>query len=252
MRKTLLASSLLISFVATPAIAAPLVDLDVGGYAWSANYDGDLGSSNTSVDDLGLDSSTSTTAYVSLEHPVPVIPNLKITSTQLDTKASSTLSSDFTIDGKTFSSNTDVTTQVDLAHTDFTVFYGLPELAVDIDFGLTFRVFDGEVMVTETNNSSNSKTVDLDFVLPMGYASARFNLPGTGFFVDGAINGLAIDGNSITDTTGRVGYSKSLVPAVLDLEVSLGYRKFQLNVEEDDITAEASASGPFANLSVVF
>lgn len=247
MNRTLLGLSLLA--LASPSIAAPIIDLGVSVGRWNAEPEGTVGSTETDIDVLGLDEESGNVLTAVFEHPIPVIPNIRIKRTALDLSGTGTLTEDFTFDDVTFPAGQTVNTDIDLTHTDFTFYYGLPELIVDIDLGATVRVFDGEASAITTLLQEEA---DLDFAIPMAFASVRIDLPLTGLFVGAEGNAISYDDNELTDFTAKVGYSTDIIPFLADLEIEAGYRSMDLKIDDDDLEADIKIDGPFANLTLAF
>ena len=242
----LLASAII---AATPMMAQAdlLFTIDAGASVWSVDASGsvddvvDLGS-----DGLNLDSDQQNVLFVSFEHPIPVIPNIKIMRTDLVLSGDGTADINFL--GETFSGGT--TSDFDLSHTDLTLYWGvpLPIPFVDINFGLTARQFDGEVSVTETSGGNNA-TEKLDFILPMGYLNINVDTPfGIYAYVD--LNAISYDGNGVTDTAIAVGYTLPI--PLVDVNLEAGHRSLTLKTDEDlaGIDTDIDASGMFFGVNV--
>jgi len=87
---------------------------------------------------------------------------------------------------------------------------------------------------------------EIDVPIPMLYGKAKFELPLTGFAVEAEGNMLEISGNGITDATVKLAYESKL-----GLGVELGYRVFQLTLEDgDDLEAEVTVDGVYLGISL--
>ena len=236
---------------ATPMMAQAdlLFTVDAGASMWNAEASGDVdGGVDVGKDGLNLDSENNNVLYVSFEHPIPVIPNVKIKKTDLDLTGEGKTNYSFL--NQNFTGDTD--SQFDLSHTDLTLYWGvpLPIPFFDINFGLTARQFDGIVSVTE-KTSQTTKSEDLDFVLPMGYLNVDFDSH-FGVYARAEVNGVAYDGNSIMDTTFALGYTLPLPIPMLDVNLEAGHRSINLKTDEDsvDIDTDVEVSGMFAGLNI--
>lgn len=247
MKRSLLGLSLLA--LSSTSFAVPGVDVDVSAGIWQATPEGTVGKTETDIEALGLEEENGNVLSVTLEHPVPSIPNIRIKRTTLDFSGSGTLDEAFTFDDVTFPVSEKINSDIDLSHTDFTLFYGLPELVVDLDLGLTARVFDGKASAVTT---SLEESADLDFAIPMAFASVRIDLPLTGLYIGAEGNMISYDDNELTDLEAKVGYSTNIVPLVADLELEVGYRSLDLKIDDDDLEADITVDGPFANVRLAF
>lgn len=236
---------------ATPMMAQAdlLFTVEAGANMWNAEASGDVdGDVDVGKKGLNLDSENNNVMYVSFEHPVPMIPNVKIKNTALDLTGDGKVSYDFL--GSTFGS--DAESQFDLSHTDLTLYWGvpLPIPFFDINFGLTARQFDGIVEVTD-KTTQQTESEDLDFVLPMGYLNVDFDSH-FGVYARAELNAIGYDGNSVSDLELAVGYTLPLPIPMVDINLEAGHRTLNLTTDEDslDIDTDVDVSGMFFGLNV--
>jgi len=247
--KKILSAAVLAATLPQAASALPLVDFYAGGYYWDQTISGDVSGSTDLEDDLNLDAGGQNVLYFAFEHPIPVIPNLKIKSTDMSSDGSGTLTSPLVIDGQSVTGAVD--TDFDLTHTDYTMYWSLPIPIVTLDFGLTLRQFDGSIAAVSTAGGGMAEA-DLDFIVPMGYLKAGVDIPLTGLSFGGDINVISIGDTGITDYDLNMTYVLPLIP-LLDVGISAGYRSFDLELDEDDfgdLSAEATVAGPYLGLSL--
>jgi len=247
MKKTALAAFLV---AMTPVAAQADLLFTVGAKAnmWNAEPSGQL-DDGVSVDSenngLGLESESGTSMTVFFEHPVPVVPNLRIRQTSLEMDGSAFLTAEF--NGVPYGENVDST--LDLGHTDATLYWGLPLPVpyVDVNLGLTARMFDGMAEV-EGQTTNRREEVELDFTLPMGFVEAQVGTP-FGVYAQAEINAISYDGNSLTDTVLTLGYD--LPVPVVDLGLEVGHRSLSMKTDKDttDIETDFDVSGIFYGAS---
>lgn len=237
--------------VAALAISSPLradfVGLQLGTSSWTPDYSGTVALDGSSAgdtidveDDLGFDDESHSDVWVKLEHPVPLLPNIKVVSSNLDASARSTLSRGINYGGVSFTSSSDVNTRFDMSNTELTLYYELLDNWINLDAGLTIRRYDGQSSIS---TSSDSASEDLDFSVPLLYLDARVDLPFTGFFVDSTLNTISVDDNSISDINVSLGYESDF-----GLGARLGIRTLDLEVDEDDFAADLKFEGSYLNL----
>jgi outer membrane protein len=235
---------------ATPMMAQAdlLFTVDAGASVWNAEASGDVDDIDVGKNGLNLDSENNNVLFVSFEHPVPVIPNIRIMQTNLDLTGDGT--ANYTFLDQNFTGDT--SSQFDLSHTDLTLYWGvpLPIPFFDINFGLTARQFDGTAAVTE-KSSGTSEEQKLDFTIPMGYLNVDFDSH-FGVYARAEINAVGYDGNSIMDTTFALGYTLPLPIPMLDVNLEAGHRSINLKTDEDsvDIDTDVEVSGMFAGLNI--
>jgi outer membrane protein len=242
MQKRLIALAVLAAS-ASFSTQADIVGVTAGAYVWQQNWEGDVKAGSESIDmnnDLGYDDESGKSFYVALEHPVPLLPNIRLQSTDLDISEKSTLTRKYEFDGKTYDTKDDVDSTTDLSHIDGTFYYEILDNWVNLDVGLTVRMFDGEVSI---KSASGEGSIDIDAPIPMAYVNARFELPLTGFYAAGLGNVIAFGDNKVTDMTVALGYELGVVG------LELGYRNFDVQLEDDNEEANITVDGYF--LSVV-
>ena len=71
-----------------------------------------------------------------------MLPNLRIAFSEIEDAGVGLLTSPFEFGGDALAAGQSVTTTVDMTHSDVTLYYGLVNLAFDLDLGLTALVLD--------------------------------------------------------------------------------------------------------------
>ena len=251
MKKLALVSAILI---ASPLSANANLLFTVGAKAsvWDAEPTGQI-DDNVSVEKGGLNlkSENGTQITVFFEHPVPFIPNVKLKSTDLDIKGSGVLNANINFAGKPFAVSEAVDSNINLSHTDATLYWGLPIPLpyINVDFGLTARMFDGDASVTQVSDTTRTESVDLDMTLPMAYGAVKVGSP-FGIYATADVNWIGFGDNKMTDLSAAVGYELPI--PIVDVGVEVGYRGINLQTdrEDTDIEADLDVTGLFYGLSV--
>lgn len=243
MQKRLIALAILAAS-ASVSSQADIVGATAGAYMWKQSWDGDVKAGSDSIDmndDLGYDDETGKSFYVALEHPIPVLPNIRLQSTDLDISEKGTLTKPYTFDGKVYTVGEEVQSTTDLSHIDGTFYYEILDNWVNLDVGLTVRMFDGEVSI---KGASGEGAIEIDAPIPMAYVNARFELPLTGLYASALGNVIAYGDNKVTDMTLALGYELGI------LGLELGYRNFDVQLEDDNEEANVTVDGYFLGLVI--
>ena len=255
MKKTLLAGSLAALMCGT-AQADTLLGLYIGGHVWANEASGSFGEGANNQSTFEFDDENQGSFYVAFEHPIPLIPNIKIASTTLDTVGSTNITSDFTFGNETYTAGT-LDTTLDASFVDYTLYYEIFDNdLLTFDLGLTARDLDASIEVTGTvpNNGGlkESSNLDVSGIIPMAYVSAIVGLPFTGLNVFAEANFLSFDSQSVYDA--QVGVSYSILDNLaVDFDVTLGYRTVKMELNDiDNFYSDLTYDGFFAGAVVHF
>ncbi|MCZ2720600.1 TIGR04219 family outer membrane beta-barrel protein [Marinomonas sp. 15G1-11] len=233
MRAALLLSSLVLASTAQADVLG--LTAEIG--AFSPDSTVEFSDHGTSSDSTDMDADSSRYYGIAFEHPLPLIPNIRLQGTDL--KSEGTVTSSVTFEGQSLSGDA----KLDLSHTDYTFYYEFLDglLWLDLDAGLTLRDFDGSIEL-DTEKSS------LSAVVPMAYLSAYATIPGTSVSVGGELKALSIGDSSITDTTIKVKYE---TPFLVGIEG--GYRSMDIDlIDVDDKDVKSESSGVFIGAFIDF
>jgi outer membrane protein len=255
MKKYCLAAALSMACLAPTAQADTLLGLYLGVDGWQSDNSGSF-AQDGNLQSFKFDDETFTSYYAALEHPVPLVPNLKLKYTELELNGDTTLDETFSFGGSDYVVGTQVGTVSDLSHIDYILYYEIFDNdLVSIDLGVNAKQFDGEIVVTGTSQDGGQNTterVDFSGFVPLVYGRAEVGLPFTGLsvFFEGSL--LAIDDSKIQDYQAGIAYAL-LDNLAIDMDIKAGYRSMTLELDDiDDIYTDLDASGPFAGIQIHF
>lgn len=253
MRNLMKAAGAAVLLAAASTAHAEFIGLEIGAAGWRAGPSGwieDEGTGGSGTADLerelGLDDEFGGFAWIRIMHPIPLLPNVKLTYTPLKFDGSGTVGSGFQVGGVSFAGEA-VDAEAEINQIDATLFYEVLDNIVDLDVGLNVKVLDGYFKVT---NRTTGDTAEIDFnaPIPMLYANVGVNLPFTGLSaaVEGA--GIAYSGNRLMDVKASLRYSFAGVIAV-----EAGYRRLQLKLDDvDDLSSDFTVDGPYLGVLARF
>ena len=173
-----------------------------------------------------------------LEHPLPLIPNIKIGYTALSHDGSNSVEAFSWGDIVNFTGEIDNSLSLDI--TDVTLYYELLDNWVEVDTGLTARYITGDMSVrTDINNDA----VDFSTWIPMLYGKARFNFPLTDISLQLEANAISYGGLTSYDYELSARYTLAM-----GIGLEAGYKAFHLESDEllDGFNADMDFSGPYA------
>lgn len=176
---------------------------------------------------MDLDGKTGAYFGIALDHPIPLIPNIRLQHVSL--KADGSMGS--------------APAKLDLSNTDYTLYYRFLDglFWLDFDAGVSLRKIDGSATISGSKH-------DLSDTQPLGYVSAFVTLPGTSLSFGGEVKAGGYGGTSITDTTLKVKYE---TPFFVGLEG--GYRAISMDLNDiDNRDVKADFKGAFIGAFVHF
>ena len=255
MKKTTLTIGLVALCACYTTQADTLLGLYAGAQGWNMETTGGF-SDDGNNGDFNFEAETKSNFYVALEHPIPLIPNIKIQKTEMNSAGDATLDSNFTFGGELFPISAEVATDVQLTTTDFILYYEFFDNdLISFDFGINAKYIEGEFVITDKSDPSKTEMEDFSGPIPMLYSRLAFGVPFTGFgaYVEGSY--LSLDDNTLSDYQAVITYSL-MENLAIDVTFQVGYRAVTLELDYSDdnnnIHSDLEFKGPFAGLEVHF
>lgn len=251
--------SYLISYIGLAGCAVltsthAMADTILGGYVgiqgWYMGAEGGF-AQNESLTAFTFEEEANTNFYAALEHPIPLIPNIKLARTTLNTSGSNIINSQFNFGDQVFLVDSSISNNIELTATDYILYYEiLDNDLISIDLGISGKQIEGDIFVSDSSGRSGQQS--LDIIVPMGYAKVQVGLPLTGFSVLAEGSFIAIDDDSFTDYQVALAYS-FVETLALDLSIQAGYRSSELDLNDvDDIFADMQFDGAFVGIEFDF
>ncbi len=256
----------------------------MGGQIWQSEASGTFGEKNTLID-FNLKKEQQNNYFVAVEHPFSLLPNIRISSTMLDTTGKTNSTQENSDDNETSHVDVHVDFDVDasfnVSYVDYTLYYELFDSGLFLfDLGLTARDFGGAVTETETANivtttrdriwdgeehdehdyhniTETTKAVTTDKIKtnkiePMLYIATNISLPLTNLSVFAQGDFSLIDDHSLYDY--QIGLSYDLVNSmVMSFNVTLGYRVVKMEFEDlNNLYTDLEFKGAFVGVIAHF
>ena len=206
---------------------------DIIGVKGSVNYwhyNSDL-SSALGQPEMKDDSSLS--FALAVEHPVPLLPNVKIKHSTLEAESEREVLNE-------------KMERIDLDYSDFIVYYEILDNIVSADIGVGAKVLDGTVQQNLTEVEQVSET------LPMLYAEAGVKLPFTGLSAKAEASYAKFDDTVISDAQAELKYN-FIDNLLIDVGLKAGYRILDVELNEgDEHNLQLDFKGPYIGLEAHF
>lgn len=231
------------------AVNADTLSVSVGGGVWKQSPTGNFQKTTDPAsvdvkDDLFWDDESQGYLFATFEHPVPLIPNVKLMKTSLDQSGSGNTA--FTFDNKTYSGN--VSNDFSIDTLDLIAYYEILDNVVSLDLGLDIRKIKIDYSITGDVSGTQTTTKDsVDETIPMIYAMVGAS-PWPDLIISGELSYISYDGSSISDFIAKVSYTTSFL-----VGVEAGYRKQEYTLDDvSDTDADLSFDGIFAGAYLKF
>ena len=170
-----------------------------------------------------LDDDQTVAFSVSIEHPIPVLPNAKIKYANLN--------SDNLANGQ----------NLDLDYADFILYYELLDNVVSVDVGAGVKSLEGDLAGQK----------DLSETLPMIYAQAGVKLPFTGLSATAEADYAKSSDYDVTDAEANIKYN-FIDNLLVDVAVKGGYRILKIENDQKAMPQELEFKGPYLGVEVHF
>jgi outer membrane protein len=233
---------------AAPGLAAAdTLSFAIGGGVWNETPEGSIikpsNAPTPSVDvknNLFWDEESQGYIFATLEHPVPIVPNVRLMYTSLDHAGSGTTS--FTFEGTTYSGN--VANEFTIDQTDLLLYWEVLDNVVSLDLGLNVRLLDISFKINDgTSTTDNSVSAPV----PMVYGLIGGS-PWPGLILSAEANYMTVAGSTISDFTAKIAYTTNFL-----IGFEAGYRTQTIELDDvDDTNANLDFAGPFIGAYLKF
>ncbi len=237
---TLIAASSATVLISAATQADTIFGIYAGAGSWQTDYSGEVGKPAITAADLGVKNNNNTYFYIAVEHPIPLIPNIKLQHTKISRSQSATINQTFEIDGTQFAADTQVDSAFDLSYNEGTLYYEVLDNWFNLDLGLTLRKYSGYV---KANSQFNSAEVKADQTLPLIYGKFQFDMPFSGLSAGIEGNYIKYQDSTLSDYSAKISY---LFDSALDAGVELGYRSMTINLDDKNVQTNLELTGPYA------
>lgn len=212
--------------------------------------------------DVRLGDETKPWAKFKLEHPIPLIPNIKLAYMPMKFDGSGNVSRPINWGGRTYQANADLNLSVKLDRVDTTLYYNFPFIKtatagkLDVEFGLNVRtiMFEGKLDGTTTapGNPRVSESKSITLPIPMGHLAAEIR-PINQVSLVGELNYIGYSKNTYYDyALGLRLNSHGFMQTTLKPFVEVGYRYEKLKIDEEGVKTDLKVKGLYALVGVRF
>lgn len=229
--------------LASAAMAVP-PSVWVGAGGWSHDPSGTVQHQGDTLDvdrDLGLQRRTEAFAWVTLESPIPLLPNVRLVYTNASTGGANTLSRTVTFGGSTFTAAENIASQAALDQYDAVLYYSLLRTWMQVDLGMDVKYLDGDVQVQSGTRMERTR---VSGAVPMLYGNAEVPLPILGVSVGANASYTRYAGSRLLDYALKGSYESRV-----GLGAEIGWRGQQLRLSDfQSVNTDITWAGPYAGM----
>lgn len=163
---------------------------------------------------------------VRVEHPVPLIPNVRFAMDNYDFDNNATGVS-FVYDGTNYGS--DFQTSLEAQELTGTLYYEILDNIVSFDVGISVKNI--QTTLGFSGNSVEAKSEEVDLWLPMGYVAAEVSVPVIDVVVGATVEAISYDDHEVTMIDAFIGYELVDMVAV-DATIKLGFKSRDVVIDD--------------------
>jgi len=244
---------LLVTAIAASVNASPF-RIEGGIGVWNHDPDGIINYNGDDIElnkDLNLSDRNDLSVWLRLEHPVPMLPDVKIQYTPIKVEDDASPGRSFTFGN--FDFDEALRSELEMDIIDLQLYNHLPFLnmaslkSLDITYGMNFRFLNGQAFIQEIQ-SINARSRSFSTPLAMFCAGIRL-APVSSFSLHGEIKGTSYSGNRWCDINAEIQIS----PFTELIFLGIGYRYQDFKIEDvEDVTTDQTMQGWFAELGFRF
>ena len=177
--------------------------------------------------------------FATLEHPVPILPNVRLSYTTLDHAGSG--NANFVFDGDVYTGT--VSNDFKIAQTDVLLYWEVLDNVVSLDLGLSARVMDFDYAINDSSNTTDSVSATIPMVYGLIGGSP---IPGMLISAEGYY--MSYDGSTASDFNAKIAYTSDYF-----IGFEGGYRSQTIELDDvDNTNANLDFKGPFIGAYLKF
>lgn len=202
--------------------------VEMGAGAWMSKPTGDISYSAglASVRDVSQEEETTNPyIWIYLKHPIPIIPNLRLEYTSIESEGRA--SGQFA----NFDAGTNSVTKIAMTQYDVIPYYNLLDNTfwITLDIGVDIKIIDLTYDVSRAIAYSKSTMV----AIPMLYTRARVQIPGTNLGIEADARYTEYDDSKVYDARIKVDYTFDITP-IIQPAIEVGYRVQTYELNDSD------------------
>lgn len=188
--------------------------------------------------------------FFTFEHALPLLPNVKYLTSDLNVTGQQLLSQTYILGGQTYRVASTLSADYQYDYSDYTLYYELFDNQVlEFDLGVTLKDIDATYQVANINDASETSNRTASGIEPYFYTSAKVKLPLLNLGFSSQLN---VQDGSNYDVEFAIQYQLGNMPAIQPY-IQLGWKKQEVDFEDfDSLYFKHSWDAAFAGIVFEF
>lgn len=250
MKAKLLVVSAIFSAAAMQAQAASIFEVTAGANYMKADATAQAGEVADAQFSLSQDGESTTELYLTLEHGLPLLPNFRYLTNDVEVAGRQTLTQTYILSGQTYRVASVLSANYQYEYKDYSFYYELfDNSAIELDIGMTLKDIDATFSVANTTEANENSSRSASGVEAYLYTSGKVNLPLLNMGLTSVLN---IQDGSNYDFEVALKYQLG-DSALIKPYVQLGWKKQEVDFDDfDSLYLNHSWDAVFAGVGVTF
>jgi len=194
-----------------------------------------------------------------LEHPIPIIPDIKLAYMPMKFDGSGILKAELTWGDYKYREGTEFNLSLKLDRVDTTLYYNFPFIKtvtagkLDIEFGLNVRTIMLDVKLSGTDKNTGERVTEsasITFPVPMGHLAVEIR-PISRVSLVGELNYIGYGKNTYHDYIAGLRLNPRVLTPLKPF-VEVGYRYEKLKIDEEGVKTGFEVKGLYGLVGVRF
>lgn len=250
MRTKQLLIPIIVSMASFQSEAATFFGVTAGANFWQSEAEVQAGEVADAQFTFKQKKESNTELFFTLEHPIPLVPNLKYLTSDLNVTGQQTLSQTYILNGQTFKVASTLAADYQYDYSDYSLYYELFDNKVlEFDLGVTLKDIDATYKVSNAADVNETASRTASGIEPYLYTSAKVKLPLLNLGFSSQLN---VQDGSNYDFEIAVQYRLGNLPAIQPY-LQVGWKKQEVDFEDfDSLYFKHSWDAAFAGIVFEF
>lgn len=169
---------IILSAMSLQTQAATLLGVTAGANFWQSEATVQAGEVADAQFTFEQDKESNNELFLSLEHGIPLIPNFKYVTSDLEVTGQQRLTQTYILSGQTYRVASTLAANYQYDYSDYSLYYEIfDNQAFEFDIGVTLKDIEADFSVANVDDASETSNRVASGIEPYLYTAAKLNLP---------------------------------------------------------------------------